>query len=431
MRLFAPRCPLTAGYHAPARRTSARGRSGTPRPLRAALAPALVAAIGLLGCGAGSAPPHVERADDDASCVDPLAAVEIAPADRAALRYAQNFEIDYDGAVKRVTVRNPWRGAAADLALEHLLVPCGTPPPEASNGEAVLTIPVSRVATTSTTQLSHLVALDLVDRLAGHNRLDFATSPEVRGRIAAGQVAEIGDSVRLDIESLLALHPDLVLASSIGNPELDVFAMLDRSGLPYAVDAAWTEATPLGRAEWLKFTAAFFNREAEANRRFAEIAARYEELAALARSVRHRPTVLVGTPFQGTWHVSGGAAYQARLIADAGGAYLWADDPTTGAIPLDFETVYGRGLDADVWIHPYGWSSLAEGVRMDERMADFAAFREGRVWNNDRRTNGRGGNDYWETGSLRPDLILADLIEILHPELIEHELVFHRRLPRS
>ena len=103
--------------------------------------------------------------------------------------------------------------------------------------------------------------------------------------------------------------------------------------------------------------------------------------------------------------------------------------PTTGAIPLDFESVYARGLGADVWIHPYGWHSLADGVRNDERMADFAAWKSGRVYNNDARINRDGGNDYWETGSLRPDLILADLIEILHPELIEHELVFHRKLP--
>jgi iron complex transport system substrate-binding protein len=397
-----------------------------------ALASTLLATACLAGCDEGGArrAPIAYSAPDP--CSDPLAAVEVSPADRAAPRYARNFAIEYEGRTKRVTVRNPWRGA--DVVLTHLLVPCEEVAPARERGStaprrSTVRIPVSRVATTSTTQLPYFVALDILDRLVGHNRLDFATEPEIRQRIAAGQVKEIGDSVRLDLESLYALRPDLVLATSIGNPELDVFAMLDRSGLPYAVDAAWTESTPLGRAEWLKFAAAFFNREADANRVFDGIASRYEELAAIGRGVEERPTVLVGTPFQGTWHVSGGAAYQARLIADAGGAYLWADDPTTGAIPLDFESVYARGVNAEVWIHPYGWHSLADGLAADERMAHFAAFRSGRVYNNDRRTNPSGGNDYWETGSLRPDLILADLLEILHPELIDHELVFHRQLP--
>ena len=63
-------------------------------------------------------------------------------------------------------------------------------------------------------------------------------------------------------------------------------------------------------------------------------------------------------------------------------------------------------------------------------MADFDAFKAGRVFNNDRRLNEHGGNDYWESGSLRPDIVLADLIKILHPQLLpDHELVFYRRLP--
>lgn len=396
----------------------------------ALLAPALAGAA-LTGCadrGDGRDPSTRAGAGAAAvACDDAPTAVEIAPSDRAVTRYARNFGIEYVGRHKRVTVENPWR--KADLALTHLLIPCGDPAPAAAQRQTIVRIPVTRAATTSTTELSHFAALGILDRLAGHNRLDYVWEPEIRERIEAGRVAEIGDGVRLDPEALLELHPDLVLATSIGNPELDVFTMLERAGLPYAVDAAWTEATPLGRAEWIKFTAAFFDREPEANRLFDRIAARYEELRAIAVGVERRPTVLVGTPFQGTWHVSGGAAYQARLIADAGGAYLWADDPTTGSIPLDFESVYARGLDAEVWIHPYGWHTLADGVRADERMADFAAWKSGRVYNNDARINAAGGNDYWETGSLRPDLVLADLIEILHPGLIDHELVFHRQLP--
>ncbi len=58
-----------------------------------------------------------------------------------------------------------------------------------------------------------------------------------------------------------------------------------------------------------------------------------------------------------------------------------------------------------------------------------SAFRRGRVYNNDLRRNQHGGNDYWETGTARPDQVLADLIEIFHPGLLEgHRLVYHRRL---
>ena len=222
------------------------------------------------------------------------------------------------------------------------------------------------------------------------------------------------------------------MATSIGSPELDALDVLDRTGAPFAIDAAFMEATPLGRAEWIKMTAAFFNLEAEANSIFAGIAERYETLRELAAAAGSEPRVLVGTPFQGTWHVSGGDAYQARLIADAGADYLWSEDRTRGVLSLDFETVYAVGLDADVWLQPYGWKNLDQALRVDPRMGDFAAFRSGRVYNNDLRISDGGGNDYWESGSLNPDRILADLVSILHPGLLpDHELVFHRQLSSS
>jgi iron complex transport system substrate-binding protein len=249
------------------------------------------------------------RAGDprDQTCDDPLADVEIAPGDRAVNRYAKNFRIEYEGRVKRVIVKNPWR--KADVAFTHLLLPCGDPDPVPVEHQTVVRVPVERAVTTTTTELPHFTALGIADRLAGHDRLDNVWEPELRQRIEAGQVAEVGDGARLDLEALIALRPDLVLANSIGNAEEDVFGMLERAGLPYAVDAAWTEETPLGRAEWLKFTATFFNREAEANRLFDQTVARYEQLREIARNVQDRPTVLIGTPFQGTWHVSGGASY--------------------------------------------------------------------------------------------------------------------------
>lgn len=408
-------------------KVSAMNRSGTRTPGAALSA---LAAL-LVACADDGGRSRSEVAAREPCAADPLAAIEVAPADRVEIRYAQNFRVTYRDGAKRVTVANPWRGA--DLTLPFLLVPCdgAGPLPAATSGADTMVIPIPprRVVTSSTTQLPNFVALDLVDRLVGHNGFAYVGSEPIRERIESGAMTEVGDGVRLNPEVLIELDPDLVIASSIGNPELDVLGMLREAHLPFALDASYMETTPLGRAEWIKFTALFFNREREAVRLFRNIARRYEALARLGRSAEDRPTVLVGTPFQGTWHVSGGAAYQARLIADAGGDYLWSDDPSTGAIPLDFESVYARGLAADVWLHPYGWHSLEDGLRADPRMADFAAFRTGQVYNNDRRARPGGGNDYWETGSLRPDLILADLIRILHPELLpEHRLVFHRRL---
>jgi iron complex transport system substrate-binding protein len=36
------------------------------------------------------------------------------------------------------------------------------------------------------------------------------------------------------------------------------------------------------------------------------------------------------------------------------------------------------------------------------------------IYNNTLRTTPEGGNDFWESGAVRPDLILEDLIQVFH-----------------
>ena len=188
----------------------------------------------------------------------------------------------------------------------------------------------------------------------------------------------------------------------------------------------------MGRTEWLKFTAAFFNAEALAEKRFADIVAQYQQYAALVQDVPtgQRPTVFGGSLWRDTWHVAGGKSYPAQLIDAAGGAYLWADDDSEGSLPLDFEAVYEKAHAADVWLTMRNeWHSLAEVQAADERYVAFAAFASGRVYNANARLNAHGGNDYWENGLIEPHIVLADLIKIIHPDLLpEHALKFYKKL---
>jgi iron complex transport system substrate-binding protein len=40
-----------------------------------------------------------------------------------------------------------------------------------------------------------------------------------------------------------------------------------------------------------------------------------------------------------------------------------------------------------------------------------------------------GGNDYWESGAINPQVILKDIASILHPELFEnYDLVYYRKI---
>jgi len=188
-------------------------------------------------------------------------------------------------------------------------------------------------------------------------------------------------------------------------------------GLPVVIDGEWNEATPLGRAEWLKFIACFFGREAEAEKLFSNIETSYYNLKKLAAGAAPRPRILANAPFQGSWAVPGGKSYMAALIADAGGDYLWADNDSSGGLSLSLEAVYEKALSADIWLSPGAADSLKSLSAMDPRFSALRVFSEGRVYSNRLRALSSGANDYFESGAMHPELVLSDLIKIMHPEL--------------
>lgn len=342
--------------------------------------------------------------------------------------HATGFTYTSAGRATLVTVTRPWQGATADDALEYLLYPRGTAPPAGYPDALTVPVPVRSIITMSTTFLPHLEQLGVLDSLVGVDSLAYVYSPAVRARAQSGTLAEVGSGSMVDVERVLSLGPDMVLVNSYGG-EWDADPYLARAGVPTVVSGDWVEQTPLGRAEWLLFTALFYDKLEQAKTRFARIEAEYLELAALATQVDDRPTVLINAPYQGTWYVSGGRSYAANFIRDAGGRYVWADDATAGALYLDFETVFAEAAAADVWINPGTWSSLAEGRAEDGRFTRFAAFTGGKVYNNNARLSPVGGIDYFESGAANPHLVLKDLIWAFHPELVPgHEPYYYHRL---
>lgn len=287
----------------------------------------------------------------------------------------------------------------------------------------------------STSHLPHLVELDVLNALVGVDTLQYISSPEVVALGKAGKLTEIGSGAQVDVEQVALLNPDLIMTYAIGFPDLDAHPKLIEAGYKVALNGEFAENTPLGRAEWIKFTALFFNAEGRANAYFEGVVREYERLVALTERVSERPSVLINTPFQGTWFMPGGKSFAARFILDAGASYAWADDESTGSLPLSFEEVFAKAGDAEFWINVIFFGTLKDLEAADARFAEFAAFKNGKVFNNDKRTNENFGsdyfvgNDYFESGVIRPQVILADLIKIFHPELLpDHELVYYRQL---
>jgi ABC-type Fe3+-hydroxamate transport system, periplasmic component len=363
------------------------------------------------------------------SLVLSLGLVATVPDCEAQLRAAPGFSIEERGAYKLVSVKSPWPGAKKGFT--YALYKRGTPRPAGLSCDGYFETPVRRVVSLSTTYLPQIVALGETDSIIGVDQTASVYSPEVRSRIAAGKISEVSRDWNPDVERLIALAPDAIFSFGVGN-EWDSHPKLTEAGLPVIIGGDWNEGDPLARAEWLRFVAAFYGKEALADAFLKKVEAEYLRLGALAGSSAERPAVLVNSPFQGSWSVSGGKSYMARLIADAGGAYLWSDDASSGGLTLSVEAAYARALKAKIWLNPgQGLKSLAGLAALDPRFASLPVASSGEVWSNDLRTSAGGGNDYFESATLHPELVLADLIKIFHPQLLgDRPFSYYRHIPR-
>jgi iron complex transport system substrate-binding protein len=295
---------------------------------------------------------------------------------------------------------------------------------------ASIPIPVRRLACLSSTHIGFLSELDALDIVAGVTTRRHIANRWIRERISDGRVDEVGEGAQLDLEKLLTIEPDLVLAFGVSEADLSFAHRLTAAGVPVVFCAEYLEATPLGRAEWIKFFGLLTGRWEQAESRFRDIKGNYRRLAEQARSMQPRPSVLVNADFQGVWYMPGGQSYMARFLRDAGARYLWEDDASARVLRLDFEQVLTRARDADVWINVGVWRTLAEGSSNDARYSLFRPFREKQVFNHRRPMGADEGNDFFERGVARPDLVLADLVKIFHPSCVaSHDFVWYERLP--
>ena len=309
-----------------------------------------------------------------------------------------------------------WASLADDLLAAHDLAPA-----------TVVEIPVRSIFTSSTTQLPALDILGVVDRLTGVAQGEFVSSEPVRAMLDADQLVVFAPTYTVDAETVVAAQPDVLMTSGFWD---DAYDIIQSAGTAIVHNADWVESSPLGRAEWVKFISLFFSRETEAEAWYAGVHADYEAARALTADVERRPTVHTGQVWGGIWYASGGRSYVAQLLADAGADYVWADDDSAGSMEHDIETQLVRANAAEFWLHAASWwSSAAAALAEDSRYGEFASLQNGNVWNPTLAANEQGGNDFFERGSVRPDLVLRDLIAILHPDLLpDHEFVYYQQL---
>lgn len=342
------------------------------------------------------------------------------------IQYATGFEIyKYDG-FSILKIKNPWPNA--NKTFTYILQKNNAKIPDSLKQYITIPIPIKTVVATSTTHIASLTALGVETSLVGFPNLDYISSSKVRKLIDAGNVKELGNNQSLNIEATIDLDPSIVIGYGLdnNNPSID---NLTKSGIKVVLNGDWNEHSPLGKAEWIKFFGALYDKDDIAKVYFESIVREYQSTQKLVQTKKYRPTVLAGAMFEQTWHVPQGESWGAQFIKDAGGDYFWKNEKGTGGLPLSFEKVFEKANHADFWIGPGQFSTLAEMKKSNAHYNQFEAFKTKNVYSYSLKKGAKGGIVYFEEAPNRPDLVLKDLVKIFHPDLLtDYKLHFFQKI---
>ncbi|WP_109299214.1 ABC transporter substrate-binding protein [Aquimarina sp. AU474] len=342
------------------------------------------------------------------------------------IEYAKGFSIQHHKTYKEIKVTSPWPNAKKEL--RYILHPKGTEKPFSAPNTIFIQVPIEQVVVTSTTDIPMLEYLNLEEKLVGFPHTDYISSEKTRVLIDKGNIKELGKEYNLNTEVVLELNPELIIGFS-ATGDTKAYDLIQKTGIPVVMNGSWMEEHPLGRAEWIKFVAAFFGKETAAEEIFQNIKKDYNEATTLAQSTTKSPTVLSGNMYKDVWHVPGGNSFVAKFLKDANTNYIWEDIKKTGSIALSFESVLEKAQNADLWIGSGNSRSLLALKERNHQYALFDAFKNKTVYSSTLKLGAKGGLTYYELGPMRPDLILKDIIKIAHPELLtNYEPYFFEKL---
>ena len=342
------------------------------------------------------------------------------------IQYAKGFSIHHYQGFSIVKVTNPWPKANKEYT--YILKEKDGIVPDSLHQFTTIQVPLQSIVVTSTTHIPSLEMLSVENSLLGFPNLNYISSEKVRSRIEQGKIKELGNNQSLNTEILIDLQPELIIGYGLdnNNPTLD---NLQKSGLKVLLNGDWNEPTPLGKAEWIKLFGALYDKQKEAATIFSKIVNEYTKTVAIAKMATSTPTILAGDIFEGKWYLPSGTSWGSLLLKEAHSHYLWQETTGTGSLSLSFETVFEKAKEADFWITSGQFSTLKSMIDANPHYNQFKAFQNKKVYSFNGKKGKTGGILYYELGPNRPDIVLKDLVKILHPELlIGYEPFFFKKL---
>ena len=374
--------------------------------------------------------------------------------DTVKMKYAQLLTIvkhggeyaEHDGEYAEVTIANPWKEGTQ--LHRYILVPKGEEgnktvarlAMQRSAGARCVTdtvrTPVENSAVFTSPHCQLLYELGCGQAIRGVCDLNYINIPDVKKRAASAgnhgsssAIADCGSSMAPDIERIIALNPEAILVSPFENS--GGYGKLDKLHIPLIEVADYMEASPLGRAEWMKFYGMLFEKsdakdskteissskagifQSKADSLFAKIEKEYLNLKAAAKKLPAGLSVLTERKTGSVWYVPGGQSTIGILLKDANARYIFSEDQHSGSLAMSPEQILAKAKNIDVWAFKYfGGKPLSRSQLLQEYAGykSLAAFGSSRIYQVD-----TSREPYFEITSFHPEVLLREFILLSHP----------------
>ncbi len=344
------------------------------------------------------------------------------------IKYAQRFSIMQAKGLKVIFLKA--NAKSNDTTDTFILYDSIKPNLSFKNSHFIKT-PCTRVMALSSIYANMIAEVGGFNNIIAIENVDYYNNPEIVKAVAEDKIKQVQRNPDIERELILKLNPDIIFAFGMNQTSNDFDAKIVEAGIPVVMSLDHLERSPLARAEWIKFFAAFVNKTQEAGIIFAEVEKDYRMLTEMAKHFPDKPGVLTELKFGDVWYVPGGKSYMGQLINDANGNYFWREDASTGSLQLSFEAVYKKAKNADFWLNVSLCTTKEQVLAQDKRYSDFDAYKKDGIYNNNLNCNKLNYSTYWETGMIYPNRILSDMIQMFHKDAkvaLNRPFYYYRKL---
>ncbi len=332
--------------------------------------------------------------------------------DTLALRYSSLLTIvEHDGYTV-ADISNPWK--PGKLLHRYYLVPRNDSQTSNFQDGTVIEVPIQRAAVFTTVHCALLTELGLGSHIVGVADAKYIKVPYIQQQIAAGCIVDCGNGLNPVVEKIMDVKPEVIMLSPFENS--GGYGKTEDIGIPLIECAEYMEASPLARAEWMRFYGLLFGESEKADKLFHEVDSSYTALKRQAQKAGEGRSVILDKITGSVWYMPGGRSTIGQMLQDAGARYPWASDEQSGSLSLPFETVLERGGESDVWMLRY---SSNHDLTFDELLSEYHGYSQLKAFRNHEVY---GCNvelsQFYEDTPFHPDRLLCDFLQILHPDII-------------